>query len=118
MFKLKNECFTLDHIVTIYDYFRNFNCIGKYDYIDGVGEEYIFKVQYEGFQYRKIHEIVLALQKWIDVPSKDLFHKADDVRDIQEQKCQSELLQYRSAEGKEKLKQEIEKYLNRNNREG
>lgn len=103
VFQLRDGCFQLDHIVIIYDYFRNFNCAGRFD-----GKNYIFKIQYEGFQYRKIHEILLSLHKWIEVLPEASFEQGD-LSENEEQIKQSKLLTYRA--GKEVLKEAIQEYL-------
>ena len=98
------------NIEIIYDYFRNFNCAGKKE--SNKEYKYIFKVQFEGFAYRKIQEIILALTDLIEVPESAQFY-SDRIRNYisLEQKSQSELLHYRSKEGKEYLKASIQKYL-------
>ena len=111
VFCLKNTNPDLDDIILVYDHFRNYNCAGYK--IDG---KYYFKIQFERFEYRKIQEIALALSSIIDIPeetvsfNKSEYHKKQSIAYI-EQQSQSRLLRYRSIEGKEKLKEKLEKFL-------
>lgn len=109
IFFLKKENPDPDDIVLIYDYFRNYNCAGKK--IDG---KYCFKIQFEGFEYRKIHEIALALSNLIEIPEKAAFSsgypKKQSIAYI-EQQNQSKLLRYRSVEGKEELRKKLKEVL-------
>ncbi len=106
VFKLKDGCYNSKNIELIYDCFRNFNCAGKQ--LKNEKSVYIFKIQFEGFAYRKVHEILLSLSSIIQIP-EDVFF--DSVRPNEltkkEQMAQSKLISYRSKEGKEKLKQAI-----------
>lgn len=47
----------------IYEYFRGYNCLAKIDQEGNI----IFRVEYERFHFRKIHETLLALNDLIEV---------------------------------------------------
>lgn len=108
VFCLKKENPDPDDIVLIYDYFRNYNCAGR----ENQGR-YYFKVQFEGFEYRKIHEILLSLNSMIEIPAEAKDAKftthyiSKESLAYMEQLNQSRLLKYRAAEGKEDLKKAV-----------
>ncbi|MFG6395006.1 MAG: hypothetical protein K1W24_12625 [Lachnospiraceae bacterium] len=109
IFFLKKEIPDPDDITLVYDYFRNYNCAGK-----KINGKYCFKIQFEGFEYRKIHEIALALNGLIEIPEEAAFssgyQKTHSIA-YMEQQNQSRLLRYRSVEGKEELKKKLKEFL-------
>lgn len=90
------------------------------DKIEALQEIYYFNVQFEGFAYRKIHEIILALgEKIIEVPEEiptdvSFETSVSDSLAKTEQREQSRLLAYRSKEGKKCLKETIQADLKQN----
>lgn len=56
-----------DTLEFIYEYFRGYNCLAKSDDKGNI----IFKVEYERFHFRKIHEILLALNDTVEVIKPD-----------------------------------------------
>ena len=102
-FRLKKGCFTEKNLDILYDYFREFHCFGQYKEEAGK-DEVLFSVEYPRFEFRRVHQILLALTSMIDF---------DTVWPEETKK----VLQKR-LEGKEKNRKELVKILSGAERDG
>lgn len=102
-FRLKPGCFTEKNLDILYDYFREFHCFGQYKEEAGK-DEVLFSVEYPRFEFRRVHQILLALTSMIDF---------DTVWPEETKK----VLQKR-LKGKEKNRKELEKILSGAERDG
>ena len=102
-FRLKKGWFTEKNLDILYDYFREFHCFGQYKEEAGK-DEVLFSVEYPRFEFRRVHQILLALTSMIDF---------DTVWPEETKK----VLQKR-LEGKEKNRKELVKILSGAERDG
>lgn len=102
-FRLKPGCFTEKNLDILYNYFREFHCFGQYKEEAGK-DEVLFSVEYPRFEFRRVHQILLALTSMIDF---------DTVWPEETKK----VLQKR-LKGKEKNRKELVKILSGAERDG
>lgn len=95
-FRLKPGCFTEKNLDILYDYFREFHCFGQYK--EEVGrDEVLFSVEYPRFEFRRVHQILLALSSMIDFDTV----WPEETKNVLQKRL----------EGKVKNRQELEKIL-------
>lgn len=107
-FRLKKGFFTEKNLDVLYDYFREFHCYGQYKKEDDkkgrVRDEVLFSVEYPRFEFRRVHQILLALTSMIDFDTV----WPDETRNVLTQRL----------EGKEKNRKELVKLLSVAERDG
>lgn len=107
-FRLKKGFFTEKNLNILYDYFREFHCYGQYKKEDDkkgrVRDEVLFSVEYPRFEFRRVHQILLALTSMIDFDTV----WPDETRNVLTQRL----------EGKEKNRKELVKLLSVAERDG
>ena len=95
-FRLKPGCFTEKNLDILYDYFREFHCFGQYKEEAGK-DEVLFSVEYPRFEFRRVHQILLALSSMIDFNTV----WPEETKNVLQKRL----------EGKEKNRKELEKIL-------
>lgn len=106
-FRLKKGFFTEKNLDILYDYFREFHCYGQYKEDDKEGrerDEVLFSVEYPRFEFRRVHQILLALTSMIDFDTVC----PGETRNVLTQRL----------EGKEKNRKELVKILSGAERDG
>lgn len=100
-FRLKKGFFTEKNLDILYDYFREFHCYGQYKKEDDKEgrerDEVLFSVEYPRFEFRRVHQILLALSSMIDFDTV----WPEETKNVLQKRL----------EGKVKNRQELEKIL-------